>query len=291
MVRHRRSNSVVPRTAYGNADPDHLVPTWVPSPARCRVMRGARSPGPVACSGIVGPERCCHRTSSPHFLSLAPELRWRAPAECPPAHRVQARIDTYAGTGTASAAAEVQVDAVVPCVNERWYLALAIKRGADREVRELDDIECEGLAESAAVLVAIAIAQERAAVPEPPAPEPPAPEPPAAAVRRPEHSPAREATRSPSPGVAVVRRRGDDATASSTARPARPPTHASARVAGGTSLGWLPLGGDVGVALALWWHRLRVELEGTSRICRRRVSTRRAGPSRRTPPTSSRARR
>jgi hypothetical protein len=184
--------------------------------------------------------------------SPAVELHWDAPPGCPAASDVEARLAEY--TGGVEPEQPLRVDARVEAEpdGQRWHLRLAITRGDQQEVRELHDAACEGLAESAAVLVAIAIAPDRVAdVPVPtqdgsvsPAiVEPPAP-------------------------TADVRTEVDDAPAASdvvTPEPRAPPwapMHVSMRASGGASIGWLPIGGDIGLALAVYWRRLRLELAG-----------------------------
>ncbi|HWB77515.1 MAG TPA: hypothetical protein VG755_21260 [Nannocystaceae bacterium] len=175
------------------------------------------------------------------------ELRWDAPAECPSARDVEARVAEY--TGGDAPSESLVVDAKIERVDERWHLRLAITDGEQTELRELDDVACEGLAESAAVLVAIAIAPERmgaTAVPVPPEDPPASP-----AVAAPIDDP-------PAPIVHAP------AVADAATPPPRPrePTHVAMRASGGASVGWLPIGGDVALALAFYWRWLRVELVG-----------------------------
>lgn len=176
----------------------------------------------------------------------AVELRWDAPPQCPDAATVAARVAEY--TAGAEPEAPLVIDAKVEPIGARWRLSLVVVRGETREERELEDAACEGLAESAAVLVAIAIAPERMRdtrlddtprIDEPPrvieAP-PPQPEPPPSAAM-------------PAPTPAPTPRR-------------REPLHVSLRASGGASLGWLPLGGDVALAVAMYWRWLRLEIVG-----------------------------
>jgi hypothetical protein len=170
------------------------------------------------------------------------DLHWEAPPECPDAAEIERRIAAY--TGSAEPDEPLVVDAKVEQVDARWRLRLALTRGASEELRELEDGACEGLAESAAVLVAIAIAPELMGEAEVPPPQPP--EPPTAPIEPP---PTTHAIETPPPPPPPARR--------------REPLHVSLRASGGASVGWLPIGGDVALAFALWWRWLRLELVGS----------------------------
>lgn len=184
------------------------------------------------------------------FLAASPsgvEMQWRAPAGCPDASALEARIGEYA-QGIAPDE-PVAVDATVEAIGDRWRLRLAITRGADREERVLEDTSCEGLAESTAVLVAIAIAP--ASVDATPV-DPPSP---SVEVATP---PATQATEGePAPFLTPQVRRSDD----DARRRASP--QLSLRLSGGASVGWLPIGGDASLALALAWRWFRFEFSGT----------------------------
>jgi hypothetical protein len=171
------------------------------------------------------------------------ELRWDAPPECPDAASVTARIAEY--TAGAEPDAPLVIDAKVTPVGSRWRLSLVVVRGESREERELEDSACEGLAESTAVLVAIAIAPDR--MRDTHVEEPPIDEPPPVTEPAPPPDPQPPAIDRPAP-IPTPRR--------------REPLHVSLRASGGASLGWLPPGGDVALAFAMYWRWLRLEIMG-----------------------------
>ena len=174
------------------------------------------------------------------------ELRWTAPPECPDAAAVEARVAEY--TAGVEPAEAIAVDATVEPIGERWRLRLVVVRGEARDERVLEDAACEGLAESAAVLVAIAIAPELMG------------------ARPIEETPPPVVVAPPPVQEAPAANAGDHTVAPSEPPPPPPrrrePTHVSLRASGGASVGWLPIGGDVALALALYWRWLRLELVG-----------------------------
>lgn len=82
-------------------------------------------------------------------------LRWRAPADCPRAAEVEARVATLLG-GSASAAAELRVVGEVRRDGQRWVLRLVARRGGGAQRRTLYHEDCAVLGEAAALLVALA---------------------------------------------------------------------------------------------------------------------------------------
>ncbi len=83
-------------------------------------------------------------------------LRWRAPADCPRAAEVEARVATLLG-GSASAAAELRVVGEVRRDGQRWVLRLVARRGGGAQRRTLYHEDCAVLGEAAALLVALAV--------------------------------------------------------------------------------------------------------------------------------------
>lgn len=184
-------------------------------------------------------------------LWLAPadaptQLRWEAPAGCPDAAFVRERFDAYvAERGAVSDG--TQAAGVVRRRGAAWQLSLTIHDSdGEVETRELTDVDCDGLAESAAVLAALAMTTGQA---EPPASSDPRPSDPERAVAGDEPNASREEALEPVPATA-------------TATGSKLPLSWSGRVSAGASIGWLPLGADVGVTLALARHVWRVEVSG-----------------------------
>jgi hypothetical protein len=170
------------------------------------------------------------------------ELHWEAPPECPDAVDFEGRVSRYL-EGSKPREDPVRVEATIDREGDRWRLRLVTMVGDERQQRELDDSDCEGLTESAAVLAAIAVAPELANVPDPSDRVPPPAD-----------------SDSDSDSVAA-----DATTPTIVPEPPAPPppaVHASLRAIGGASLGWLPPGADAGIVLAVFWHWLRLEVSG-----------------------------
>jgi hypothetical protein len=182
---------------------------------------------------------------------------WSAPPECPDATAVRRTIEHYAArgldqTGAVLHAADAEI--VAEPGGYRLRLRLEVAEGTELE-RLLHDASCQVLAETAALMIAVTIdpsAVGRAPPPrEPIAPTPtPAPKPAPAATA----APARDTPRSCDAGP----RRGE----------LRPCLALEAHA--GMQLGLLPkiVGPGIGIAVALTWARLRVEL-GASHWFRR----------------------
>lgn len=138
----------------------------------------------------------------------AVELSWEAPAGCPDRANVEQRIQKL--LAGASEKSKVSAEGVVTATKSGYRLALTTTRDGTRGERILDDKSCEALAESAALIVAMAIDPAIALTidepppppPPPPAtttePEPPAPPPPVA-------PPPKADTPSPAPVAPPVR--------------------------------------------------------------------------------------
>lgn len=127
-------------------------------------------------------------------IAPAVELRWNAPEGCPDAVAVTSRLDEYLGHAPVSGES-ARVDAEVRRLDDgAWELTLRFEARPE-DPRVLTNASCEGLAEAAVVVVAIAVAPDAVAeateAPEPLepeskelAPEPPAPASPEAASQR-----------------------------------------------------------------------------------------------------------
>lgn len=172
------------------------------------VLRGVVLVGACLWAGVV--------RADPRYT-----LEWEAPSECPGIDAARASIDALLGDGGAetpvdASAAPVHARVRITAVGEGHHLALHVSDAAG--VREIDAPTCTELAETATVIVAIAIdpgVLARTADPPEPTPEPesnpepiPVPEPepqisaPLGAVDR--APPPAPATRTPRPPVAIV---------------------------------------------------------------------------------------
>jgi len=108
-------------------------------------------------------------------LTIAPrasatELSWDAPASCPDRATVETRVEKLVG----GAKSDVVAEARVTTTKDGYHLTLVTTRGGVRGERALDDASCDALAESAALIVAMAIdpAAALAADETPPQPTP-----------------------------------------------------------------------------------------------------------------------
>lgn len=169
-------------------------------------------------------------------LAPAVELEWHAPQGCPTAPSVRARLAEYLGRSDATPE-PTRVHAQVRRLDDgTWELALRFEAAPD-EPRVLTNATCEGLAEAAVVVVAIAVA--------PPAParlnEPRVPDPPA-------RTPAPEGPTSPARADAAAR-----------PAPARPVELSFAALAG-VGLGPVPVGLALAPSLAVSAPRWRAGL-------------------------------
>jgi hypothetical protein len=104
-------------------------------------------------------------------LAIAPrasadELTWESPAGCPDRPNVEQRIQKLLG---AAAKTEVVVEGRVTATKGGYHLALTTTRDGARGERSLDDASCEALADSAALIVAMAIDPAAALASEEPA--------------------------------------------------------------------------------------------------------------------------
>jgi hypothetical protein len=101
--------------------------------------------------------------------AAAVELTWESPEACPDRANVEQRIHKLLGTTNDKVIAEGRVTAT----KNGYHLALTTTRDGVRGERALDDASCEALADSAALIVAMAIDPAVAmGIEEPPAPTP-----------------------------------------------------------------------------------------------------------------------
>lgn len=138
--------------------------------------------------GVVTSVTAVARAEEPPPLPL--ELAWEAPAGCPDAASVTARVEAIL-RGPPAAPVAVVARGKVERAGATFRLALTLRTGDLEETRAIDAGSCAALAEAAAVVVALAIdpskedaSPEPAAPPEPPPPPEPAPPPSAPAPRR-----------------------------------------------------------------------------------------------------------
>lgn len=205
------------------------------------------------------------------------ELAWHAPPECPDSTNVVARVDRYMdhlGGERIQVLAEAQVEEV----EGGWALDLVIRTpDGQRSTRRLVHEVCDGLAESTALLLAIAAAptpdegaNEPEAEPEPsgdtsnvselPADEDPKPGEDLVAEPRTTSKPVLEELTTtktvdePSP----VR---TPASPLELDRPRAPP-RLRLRALGGVSMGTLPVGGELELAFTVAWARAQLEAIG-----------------------------
>ncbi|MBX3207130.1 MAG: hypothetical protein KF764_18935 [Labilithrix sp.] len=202
-------------------------------------MRWARA---AAVGGIVTSVTTVARAEAPPALPL--ELAWDAPAGCPDAAFVTARVEAIL-RGPPAAPVAVVARGTVERAGAAYHLALTLRTGDLEETRAFDAATCAALAEAAAVVVALAIdpsrddaSTERTPPPEPtPAPEAPPP-PPAARPKR---------NRSPT-----------------SPRPPAPISRVALGLGGALGLGALPeASGAVLVSGTLRLERVRVGLLGS----------------------------
>jgi len=83
------------------------------------------------------------------------EIDWQAPGGCPQAAELRARVESL--VGAAAERADLTVTGRVAQAGEKWTLVLELVRLDSRESRTLSDRACRGLAEAAALVIAVAI--------------------------------------------------------------------------------------------------------------------------------------
>lgn len=83
------------------------------------------------------------------------QIDWQAPATCPQGEELRARALSL--VGEAAARADLKVTGRVAQTGEKWTLVLELVRKDSRESRTLSDRACRGLAEAAALVIAVAI--------------------------------------------------------------------------------------------------------------------------------------
>ncbi len=83
------------------------------------------------------------------------QIDWQAPGTCPQGEELRARALSL--VGEAAERADLTVTGRVAQVGEKWTLVLELVRKDSRESRTLSDRACRGLAEAAALVIAVAI--------------------------------------------------------------------------------------------------------------------------------------
>jgi len=83
------------------------------------------------------------------------QIDWQAPATCPQQGELRARVGSL--VGEAADRTDLGVTGRVTRDGEKWRLVLQLVRQGGRDTRTLTDGECQGLAEAAAVVIAVAI--------------------------------------------------------------------------------------------------------------------------------------
>lgn len=124
--------------------------------------------------------------STAHAADERLRLRWTAPPECPSEADVHAAA--LRGVDPAASGGVLEADAVVVATKagSAWRLELVTRRGGRTGERAIEASTCQGVADAAAVLLAIALGPSEAgsAEVEPRAPEAPPPATPAADADR-----------------------------------------------------------------------------------------------------------
>ena len=181
------------------------------------------------------------------------ELRWTAPPACPSEADVQARVEHYL-QGQAPTKPVVVEAEVVDAGAQGWRLSVTVGGEAGLGTRTVVDLDCEGLAETTAVLTALAIA------PQVPDPEPTAdstPEPIVHPEPEAEPKPEPEPVAQPHAPSAVVQPQEPHPPSA----PRRAPLRWGLRASAGLGVGWLPIGADAGVALTVGRSAWSAEVE------------------------------
>jgi hypothetical protein len=83
------------------------------------------------------------------------QIDWQAPGACPQGEELRARVESL--VGEAAGRADLTVTGRVAQAGEKWTLVLELVREDSRESRTLSDRACRGLAEAAALVIAVAI--------------------------------------------------------------------------------------------------------------------------------------
>jgi hypothetical protein len=107
--------------------------------------------GFVLAAGLVG-------AANPVAAAPAPAwtLEWRAPASCPTATAMRARVAALLG-GPVDAAGTLRVAGELRAHGDGWQLSLVAGRKGERSRRVLHGSDCAALGEAAAIIVALAI--------------------------------------------------------------------------------------------------------------------------------------
>lgn len=199
------------------------------------------------------------------------ELQWDAPPQCPDSGMVESRLAGYLG-GLEQDGEPVRARASVRRVEAGiWELRLDIRAGGRIHERTITNDACDGLAETTALLVAIAVAPELANLSDLPqgelahtgAPLPMAGSDSAVSVPVPAEVHVAVATEDavePAPRWDSLTPAADRPAEPS--RPRRSGPEVSLRARGGVDFRLMPLGADVDLAALLSWRHLRFELLG-----------------------------
>lgn len=83
------------------------------------------------------------------------QIHWQAPEACPQGEELRARVGSL--VGAAAQRTDLVVTGRVVRAGETWSLALGLVRQGSGETRALQDRDCRGLVEAAAVVIAVAI--------------------------------------------------------------------------------------------------------------------------------------
>lgn len=174
------------------------------------------------------------------------DLDWSAPPQCPSQAQVLTRIEGY--LQDAPPGNSVRVEALVTAVEGGWELSVAtVDRDGVRQQRVVKDEDCEGLVEVVAVLTALAVSPEAEEPESRPEELAPRPVPESEEPEQPKPEPPPPESQEPKPQEPESRRQP---------KPERPRPRVGIRVAGGAGLGWMPIGGELGLAATLsrgWW--------------------------------------
>jgi hypothetical protein len=117
---------------------------------------GARAQGdPIARAATGSAAAQGKAAAAPTKVPVARAVTWRAPAGCPAAASVTARIAQHLGEDAVPAG--VAIAAVVKRRGGRWHLTLRLRTAEGEGERKVEAASCAELAETAALIVALAI--------------------------------------------------------------------------------------------------------------------------------------
>lgn len=200
-------------------------------------------------------------------------LRWIAPDECPTADEVHAMVLARHGARTIGAE-PAHVDAeVTSSAGDGYTMRMTTRFDGETHTRVLRAPACRDVAESTALVIAVALEQgvEIAMTPAPDEPPPDA----ATQVPEPISDPAPDRPREPAPQPTPSPAPSDVAPPTDAPTPRPPRARAvdgAVRIAGGGEIGALGvITGAVDLGVAAVWPRARIELHGTYLTPRTRV--------------------